>query len=423
MTASSGSEAGTRCSFLVFLGKDRHPSLIHETAPLPSRRDLEDGELLLKMETATICGSDLRTLTGQRTQPTPSILGHEGVGRVLSSKREGVDPGTRVTFSTIDACFECHACLAGLPQKCPHLLKYGERKIQENGGLSGCFSTHVLVRKRTRIVAVPDLIPDPAAATLNCGMATAVGCLRKAIATFLPRLNSARACVQGLGLVGVYSCMYLREAGFSEVLACDKNDARLQMASHFGATRLFRQDWRKEEEEDDEGVDLVVETSGDPRAVEEGLAMLKPGGVYLLIGTGHSDALFSLSGEDILSKCLTITGMQNCRPEDLDEAVRFLEKTIGTYPYEKLFSPPFPLHQFQALWRGLEQTSMTVMLPYRRPCRRLLRPGCNASEFIICWAVTVHKAICISIFTEIPLSQYPKERSLHYQNFCWMIMG
>src|SRR5688572_7914098 len=78
------------------------------SAPLPD--ELHSGEVLVQISLATICGSDLHTTEGRRSAPTPCVLGHEAVGHVISSSREGVTLGQRVTWTLADSCGHCAPC-------------------------------------------------------------------------------------------------------------------------------------------------------------------------------------------------------------------------------------------------------------------------------------------------------------------------
>ncbi len=97
---------------------------------LPS---LDDGEMLFKVDCCTLCGSDLHTLTGARDKPTPSILVHGIIGKVIAVSSSSMwefsgaflQPGDRVTWSVVIGCDHCERCRNGLPQKCLQLAKHG----------------------------------------------------------------------------------------------------------------------------------------------------------------------------------------------------------------------------------------------------------------------------------------------------------
>ena len=152
---------------------------------------LAEGEVLVRLEGATICNSDVHTLTGRRKvtslthvprvschvqEPTPGVLGHEGCGEVVASARPEVCAGSRVTFSVTDVCGECEQCRAGPQQKCRAVMKarqcchstiiliniinctisaqYGHTRHEAGGVARGCYSTHILLGRGTQLVQV-----------------------------------------------------------------------------------------------------------------------------------------------------------------------------------------------------------------------------------------------------------------------------
>ena len=150
---------------------------------------LAEGEVLVRLEGATICNSDVHTLTGRRKvpsltrvsrvtchvqEPTPGVLGHEGCGEVVASARAEVCTGSRVTFSVTDVCGECEQCRAGPQQKCRAVMKarqycqctminiinctipaqYGHTRHEAGGVARGCYSTHILLGRGTQLVQV-----------------------------------------------------------------------------------------------------------------------------------------------------------------------------------------------------------------------------------------------------------------------------
>ena len=107
--------------FLEQIKEDGTPKITKESFSLP--KYLEKGEVLLKLDGATICNSGVHTLVGRRKEPTPGVLGHEGCGQVIMSARDGVIIGDRVTFSVTDVCGGCELCRYGPQQKCVKLTK------------------------------------------------------------------------------------------------------------------------------------------------------------------------------------------------------------------------------------------------------------------------------------------------------------
>jgi len=323
-------------------GKPLRPAHI----PLP--KDLASGALLVEIELATLCGSDLHTISGQRVEPTPAILGHEAVGRVVAGRRGGVDMGDRVTWSIADSCGRCPACTEhNLPEKCHSLFKYGHASLEDGTGLNGCYASHILLRPGTHIVRIPDGLSDAVVAPANCALATAVNAVSHLPAT------CRTALVQGAGLLGIYTCALLRERGVERIFCLDVQETRLDCVASFGGIPLdgsperYPDSCRQIEAAAPHGIDAIVEVAGSADLVPEGVRLLRPGGTYVFVGMVHPNTQLELTGEQIIRKCLTICGVHNYSPVHLDEAVAFLEKTATRYPYESLVGSPLPLDELE----------------------------------------------------------------------------
>jgi putative phosphonate catabolism associated alcohol dehydrogenase len=319
---------------------------------------LGPGEVLVEIDLATICLSDLHTVSGRRTEPTPSVLGHEAVGRVLGvgSVRDELAPGDRVTWSIADSCGICAFCTThGLPQKCRSLFKYGHGAIDDGTGLNGCYASHILLRQGTHVVKVPEHLPDSVAAPANCALATAVNAV-----SHLPDSCQA-AVVHGFGLLGLYTCALLRDRGVPHVFCVDVLEQRLAQVGAFGGIAIDGlpecYDRSREQILDaaPDGVDAVLETAGVAALVPEGVRLLRPGGTYVFVGMVHPDTALELTGEQVIRQCLSIHGVHNYAPEHLSQAVRFLDRTVGRLPYESLVSPSVPLADLEQGFR-LAQT-------------------------------------------------------------------
>lgn len=364
----------------VFKGKGHKQDLLR--IPLPER--LLEGEVLVRLECATICGSDLHTVDGKRIEPTPLVLGHEGVGVVeamgsdiFSGSRPRksawkVKEGTRVTFSVADSCGICPECTSHkLPQKCVKLMKYGHAPMHDGTGLNGTYATHILLRRGTHLVPLPNKVSSRAASPLNCALATVCNSLDM---ERLPRYgNNNSAVVQGAGLLGMYAVAWLKKrVGMEHVFCLDTVLERLRVAEGFGAIPILVKNTENGDETVAEvsqrkkmifeicpgGVDVVVEMTGARSVLSEGVSLLRNGGHYAFCGMVHpNSSLKSLTGEQLIRKCLTIRGAHNYAPWHLDEAVRFLDEFYEALPFESVLQPgSFRLDQlneaFEEAFRG-----------------------------------------------------------------------
>jgi putative phosphonate catabolism associated alcohol dehydrogenase len=304
-----------------------------EELPLPA--SLHAGEVLVEVTLATICGSDLHTHAGKRIEPTPCVLGHEGVGRVIAAGegREGW-MGKRITWSSADSCGICPACTDwNLPQKCERVFKYGHAALDEASGLHGTYATHIVLRPGTHLVEVPPQVPDSVAASANCSLATMAN-----VTELLPSPCHV-AVVQGAGLLGLHGCALLRAAGVPRVIVVDPDEARLARVAEFGGEASMSADVASRR------ADVVIEAAGVPSIVKEGLRMLRPGGHYLFVGMVHPESALDITGEAIIRGCVSLRGFHNYAPRHLDRAVAFL--SASTLPWASLVSPPLALEQLQ----------------------------------------------------------------------------
>uniref|UniRef100_A0A6B2L8D9 alcohol dehydrogenase n=1 Tax=Arcella intermedia TaxID=1963864 RepID=A0A6B2L8D9_9EUKA len=322
---------------------------------------LEPNQLLVKNMVATICGSDLHTWRGRRSAHVPLVLGHEGMGKIIGMgeptlpQRKALKIGDRVTWSIFDRCFHCMPCTAfNIPQKCDNLFKYGHTSLEKGNGLDGCYSSHTLVRGGTHVVSIPDCISNQLAAPLNCAFSTIHAALD--LKKFPEDTHFDTALVLGAGLLGLYTCIVLRHLfNVSKVFITDKNPEREQMATKFGAIPVpsletdsqgFIQKFNTSfiQQQTKHGVDIVVETCGDPEAVPDGIHLLRFGGHFVMVGLVHpKSSLGSLTGYEIIHKCATIHGIHNYGPEHLDRSISFLSSVVDQYPFHELVSAPLPL--------------------------------------------------------------------------------
>ncbi len=307
--------------------------------PLPQEAELRPGERLVALRCATICGSDLHTVAGRRQEPTPCVLGHEGVGVVVrAAPDQRAWLGRRVTWSSSVGCGQagCAPCAEhDMPQKCSAVFKYGHVARDDEGALAGTYATHLLLRSGTAAFELPDVIPDTAAAPLNCALATMVAALEGNVPD-----GARTAVVQGAGLLGLFGAALLRARGVERVLVVDVDDRRLGRVESFGGEPVMNS---ARGHIADRSADVVVEACGQHSVVAEGLELLRTGGVYALAGLVHPGPALEIDGEDLLRRCLTLRGVHNYAPRHLRAAVDFLGQHVASLGLEAVIRAPVPL--------------------------------------------------------------------------------
>lgn len=303
------------------------------------------GEVLVRIDLATICGSDLHSVAGDRPSPAPGVLGHEQVGTVVAVGA-GVAPcvdgtpvevGRRVVWSVAASCGSCARCRRGLPQKCTTLVKYGHEPLDPAAPLTGGFATHCVLRRGTAIVRVPDALPDEVASPAACAAATVAAVLAAA-----PDLGPGRrVLVTGAGMLGVTATAMAADMG-AEVVVVDPHPERRERARAFGASEATGDVGTVEP------VDLACELSGAPAAVAACVDALDVGGTAVLAGSVFPGPAVALDPQRLVRGLHTVTGVHNYAPADLQRAVDFLTRTHGRFPFADLVAGAHDLDDLTA---------------------------------------------------------------------------
>lgn len=308
------------------------------------------GELLVRIEAAGLCHSDLSVVDGNRVRPVPMLLGHEAAGRVeaVGDADGDIAVGQRVVMTFLPRCGECSGCasegrtpcLAGsMANNAGELLSGGRRLLRDGEpvhhhlGVSA-FATHAVVDRRS-VVAVDDDVPADVAAVLGCAVLTGGGAL----------LNSAkpgpadRIMVVGLGGVGMAAVLVaaaLREGTGRDVIAVDTVADKLKIALELGASESYTP---SEILERGIQAEVVIEAAGNVRAFETAVAATAPGGTTVTVGLPAPDARAEISPLALVAQGRSIIGsyLGSAVPErDIPEYVRMWRE--GKLPVERLIS-------------------------------------------------------------------------------------
>jgi alcohol dehydrogenase len=273
------------------------------------------GELLVRVEAAGICHSDLSVVDGNRRRPTPMLLGHEAAGRVeqLGPDVDDLVTGQRVVMTFLPRCGKCPGCgtagrmpcgpgsaanNAGTLLRGDIRLRHGAHKVNHHLGVSA-FATHAVVDRHS-VVPLDD-VPADIAAVLGCAVLTGGGAV---INAGRPQQGQA-VMVVGLGGVGMAALITAVALGRGPVLGVDTVAAKRDQADAARASATF-----DPAEVAAAGIqaDVVIEAAGNMRAFETAVAATAPGGTMVTIGLPSPDARCSITPLDLVAGARTITG-------------------------------------------------------------------------------------------------------------------
>ena len=182
-----------------------------EKKNFPLASDIGDNEVIVEISLTTVCGSDVHTWLGHRPFPTPCILGHEMVGKVIKLgacvkndfSGNKLNEGDRIVWSMTVCCKECFFCKHNLPQKCTKLFKYGHEKSDVSPFFSGGFAEYIILKESSDIFKIPDELSNEEVSPLMCAGACVLNGLNLAEFTDCNHL-----VVQGCGALGLYACAF-----------------------------------------------------------------------------------------------------------------------------------------------------------------------------------------------------------------------
>lgn len=334
--------------FFVF--EKPHQLLQTVSSKIPS---LEDGEILVQINYATLCGSDLHTFCGLRQEPCPTILGHEIVGTIIELNAHSLlndatgkqlTIGDTITWTVFASDPHTANYNSETPQKNDPLYKYGHRQITEQDTFHGGLSSHIILRRHTYIRILPKELPAPIAATINCAIATAAGAIRLA-----GTIMGKKVLISGMGLLGLVCAAMCKEGGASQIVVTDIDDKRLALAKKFGASETLNSKVTKLSELDSlktaNGLDRFIDMSGSPDAMEDGIEQLGVNGVAVFIGAVFKQRKLEIDAEQMIRRILTIKGLHNYNYQDFSTAVDFIIENWKKYPFSDLVEKEFSLEQ------------------------------------------------------------------------------
>jgi alcohol dehydrogenase len=302
----------------------------------------EPTDVVVKVDTTTICGTDLHILQGDVPAVTDGrILGHEAVGTIteVGDAVRGFSVGDRVLVPAITKCGRCEYCQRNMPSHC-----------QTVGGIGWIFG-HLINGTQaeyvrvpyadTSLYAVPDGVSDEQAIFLADSLPTGyeVGVLAGNV-----RPGDTVAVV-GAGAVGLSVVLTTGLWGASKVIAVDTNKFRLEKALEFGATDAVEVGPGTVADvkalTDGLGVDVAMEAVGYPETLQTAAALVRPGGTIANIGVHGAPVELPMQDMWISNVTLTMGLVDTVSIPTLLKMV-----ASGRIPAEKMGTHSFTFDQF-----------------------------------------------------------------------------
>lgn len=325
-------------TMIALVKETRSSGLRLKKVPVPTAGP---NEVLIKVRSSSICGTDMHIYKwddwAERTVVTPNIVGHEfaGIVEAVGAEVTHVRPGDYVSAEGHVACGVCRSCRSGNAHVCPRTRSFGIT-------IPGCFAEYAvvpasnIVHNDPRIPAELACLQDPLGNAVQSVMAGDVA--GKSVA------------VVGAGPIGLMAVAVAKACGASTVIAADINDFRLRMAKSMGADSLVNSAAepladRLKELTGGEGAEVLLEMSGHPDAIRQGLEGTANAGRVALLGIPAGSVELDLS-RCIIFKGLRIDGITGRRMYTTWYQVKGLLES-GRLDLSPLVTHRFRLEQYE----------------------------------------------------------------------------
>jgi L-iditol 2-dehydrogenase len=334
------------------------------------------GGAILETVASEVCGTDVHLHHGRLSGvPYPIIPGHVSVGRLLETNGTVADvegrpipEGALVTFYDVyGTCGACWHCLvARAATRCPRRRVYGITAPSADGLLGG-WAERIEILPGVKLVPLPDGLSADDFLGGGCGLPTGFHAVERAGIAM-----GDTVVVQGSGPVGLNAAIFAQLAGALRVLVVGAPKARLDAARRPGVEDTLditetrdpaaRAAWVRDRTSG-RGADVVVEASGNPAAVPEGLDMLRDGGRCVVVGqyTDSGDATLN-PHRHINRRHATILGCWGYEFSHLHRSLAMMAKHAGRFRWRDLVTREYPLEKAGEALADMEKLAVVKAL-------------------------------------------------------------
>lgn len=329
-----------------------------EVRELPVPQPLEPGGMLVRIDVASVCGSDVHLWEGQLdylVTGLPVIAGHEMVGRIVDLGERRTDfcgaplhEGDRILWAH-GTCKRCYYCrVLERPVLCEHRRWYMYTSCRDYPYLVGGFAEYCYVFPESDCVRIPDEVKSEWASASACAFRSLLHGFRR----LGPLEDADTVVIQGSGPIGLFSTVLARDAGCAQIIVIGDPEARRAVARAWGAHATLSVSEMAHPERLEavrrltggRGADVVIEASGARTAVAEGFDLARPGGRYLIIGTAGPEVV-PLAPSWITRKELTVIGSWSADIVDYYLALEFLRHKREVYDWDLILTNRYDLSQ------------------------------------------------------------------------------
>jgi L-iditol 2-dehydrogenase len=339
------------------------------------------GGLVVEIDVATVCGSDVHAWQGNLSLPVdpPLILGHEMAGRIVEigdgaevdSVGQQLQVGDRVVWAHVP-CGHCHECtVLREPVLCAKRYIAYLTSCAQPPHFTGTFAEYAIVRPEAGRVRVPDGVDSAWASAGSCALRTVVKALD--LAGKIDRDDTV--VVQGAGPLGLFATAMLSLHEPRRLVVVGGPEDRLALARDWGATDTVLVDPSADPADriaevrriTGRGASVAFELAGAPGVMSEGVAMMARGGRYVMLGT-LGGAPQEVSVSTIVTRGITVIGSMSGEIGDYHTAMQFLDRYQHRFDWNRMLGNTYGLESLAEAMAAMKR--MDEIKPVIRPGRQ-----------------------------------------------------
>jgi L-iditol 2-dehydrogenase len=310
-----------------------------EMKDIPEPVLVKPNDVKIRMSVLGICGSDIHYYTqgqiGSQKVKYPFTVGHEGAGVVVEvgPAVRKVKPGDSIAIEPAMPCWECDQCLAGRHNTCRKLKFLGCP-----GQAEGCLMEYIIMPEESCFPLNRKLTPDHG--SISEPLAIGIYAVKKS-----DNVTGLKIGILGFGPIGMSVMLAAKAEGVNKTYVTDKIDARLAIAMKEKAALtgnpINENIVEKILQKEPLGLDVVFECCGQQEALDQAIAILKPGGKLIVVGIPEF-ARWSMSVETTRRREISLQFIRR-QVDCVDKALEMMK--TGKICVDNMITHRFPFNK------------------------------------------------------------------------------
>lgn len=319
------------------------------------------GEIQIKIHCIGVCTSDVHVLHGAMQMPDGNIVGHEFSGEIVTSGPDcdnSLQPGQKVICElAVDACFDCPVCDSGHYEFCPH-------KRPPGWASQGVYTEYINMPQHC-VMPVDDVVPYPVAALAEPMAICTYGVIERGQID-----SNDLTVIYGMGPIGLLSLIMLQDLGMQRIVCVTpvhNGRQRYDLAKSLGCEHVYSTDADiaavLAELSDSGQADTVIDCSGAPSAINQGIELLKKGGRFIALGIAGEETI-PFAFNQALLKALHVVFSCTSSHHAWELSRGILERRHADIA--RLITHQVPLSEWQTAYRAIEDRSAIKAVLYNQ---------------------------------------------------------